>query len=531
MSKLLEIFGKAITVDTSELIWHWLMTVRTQHEPAPPPWQTQLDEVLEHIGSREMAAAEEKLRFYLFEYPECVFGRICAASLCLMQDEPRQALDQLQSVYLRQPGNTMALYVMGYCLERLGKIPEAMEFYQDCIKFKSHLQLPRQRMAAIYLQSGRLDKAIREYEMLTTEYPENIDAHVLLGNLYLMRGCCSSAIDAFNMAILAHPDNFQSEEPELEPEGVDPDEAIRRTTDLMEQLGPMPDLYVRLGSLYDKTGRGEEARGCYENALKLQPNYLEAAIKLGMLHLRAQRFALAAEQFNAAAEINDEIVDAYTGLCLAQHCAGKQNDALGTLSLASAIQQNSILLFAETATLYFQSAQDEHDGSVSVMDRKIVFIEDVIRAFELRLHRQASNADILYKYGILLMAADRNDEAADAFRKSLAVNPTHYRARTKLALGLLDADRPDEALHTLMDRPAIDQNLLHLHYKTALLFCDQKQFARAMKHLRCALLESDSADTFANIELVMENLGLIDRAMNNWKKLSEAAETMFTHSN
>lgn len=532
MSKLLELFGKAITVDTAELIWHWLMTVRTQHEPAPPPWQHRLDEVLEHLGCNQTAAAEEPLRFYLFEYPECIFGRLAAAAVCLREDEPDGALDQLKSVYVRQPSNTMALYAMGYCLERLGRAPEALEFYQDCIKFKSHLQLPRQRMAAIYLQSGRLDKAVREYEMLTTEYPDSVDSHVLLGNLYLMQGDHERALDTFNMAILAHPDNFHEETPGFEKgeslEVYDADESIDRILTTMDQVGPMPDLYLQLADLYERSGRSESAQEHYESALKLQPNYLEAAIKLGMHFLRQQRFSAAADQFNRAAEINDEIVDAYAGLCVSQYYAGKRNEALQTLALASAIEQNSILLFSETATLYFQAAQDAHDGNVSATDRKIIFLGDVVRAFEVQTRKQASNADILYKYGILLMAADREDEAADSFRRALEVNPTHTRSRTKLALCLHDGEAVDKGIQVLLDVPPIDQQTLHLHYKTALLFCDQKQFLRAMKYLRSVLLDSDSTGTCANVELVLENLGLIDRTMNNWKKLSEAVENLFT---
>ena len=135
-------------------------------------------------------------------------GRMAAASVCLLQNEPEEAIQQAQSVYWRQPANTMALYVLGHCHERLGNIEQALEFYQDCIKFKSYLQLPRQRMAAIYLKEGRLDRAVKEYEMLTSEHPDDISSIILLGYLYLEFGKLTQAIDTFNLAILSHPDNF-----------------------------------------------------------------------------------------------------------------------------------------------------------------------------------------------------------------------------------------------------------------------------------------------------------------------------------
>ena len=542
MSKLLEIFGKAITVDTAELIWHWLLTIRTQHQPAPPPWQQELDTALEHLGKHELPQTEEKLKFYLFEYPDCIFGRMTveenlkvgayttAAALCLYQNEVEEAFRQAQSVYLRQPGNTMTLYTLGNCQERLGHLTEAMEFYQDCIKFKSHLQLPRLRMAAMYLQTGRLDKTIHEYEMLTTEHPEDISSHVLLGYLYLMDGRSEQAVDAFNMAILSHPDNFSEENADEETKHLLEqgcfDQALENVLSLMEQMGPQPDLYVHLADIYNQIERPAEAIVQYENALRLQPNYLEAAIKLGTHHLRSRQFSLAAEQFNQAAEINDEIVDAYIGLCRAQHMSGKFDEAHQTLALGSAIQQNSSLLYSETATLYFQSTLDAHCLLHGEVERKTIFMEDVLKAHHRQLTVQSTCADVHYKYGILLMASGKPQDAINYFKKALEINPTHYRARTKLAMCLYDIAQIDKAIQIITEPQAIDQNTMQLHYKTAMLFCDQKQFTRALRHLRTSLQQDDASDAYQNIELVLENLGLIDRTLSNWKRLGEMVENI-----
>ncbi|MEJ5259508.1 MAG: tetratricopeptide repeat protein [Anaerohalosphaeraceae bacterium] len=530
MSKLLEIFGKAITVDTAELIWHWLMTIRTQHQPAPPPWQAELDGVLEQLGRRDYRTAEEALKRYLSEVPDCLFGRITAASVCLYRNDLPGAYEQLQSVYLRQPSNTMALYAMGYCRERMGQLSEALEFYQDCIKFKSHLQLPRLRMAAIYFQSGRLDKTIREYEMLTTEHPEDISAHVLLGNLYLLDGRAEQAVDTFNMAILSHPDNFRQDSPNEEIQRMLEnglfEEAVENILGLMEQTGPQPDLYLHLADIYSRNDNPSEAIVHYEQALRLQPNYLEAAIKLGTQYLRNRQYTPAAEQFNQAAEINDEIVDAYMGLCRAQYAAGQTDEAEQTLALGAAIQQNSGLLYSETALLYFQAALDAHRILHQDIEKTTIQMEDVLEAHKRQIARRIHCADVYYKYGILLMGGARYEEAIEQFQKALSINSTHYRARTKLAMCLFETGRTEEALHEITSEPPLEQNLLQLHYRTAVLFCDQKQFTRAMRHLKAVFQQEDASDLYQNIELVLENLGLIDRTLSTWKQLSEMSENI-----
>ena len=86
-----------------------------------------------------------------------------AAGICLHKNEIAEAIEALQSVYLREPNNTMALYALGHCYERLGHEAEAVEFYQDCLKFKNYLQLPRQRLGAVYFKNGQIEKTIIEF--------------------------------------------------------------------------------------------------------------------------------------------------------------------------------------------------------------------------------------------------------------------------------------------------------------------------------------------------------------------------------
>ena len=108
MSALLEILGRAITVDTADLIWHWLNAVRLPKDKAESPQYQQLSRVVELMGESKFDAAQEQLRLYLFENPSCTYGRIAAAALWLHKNRLNEAIDELNSVYMRQPNNTMA---------------------------------------------------------------------------------------------------------------------------------------------------------------------------------------------------------------------------------------------------------------------------------------------------------------------------------------------------------------------------------------------------------------------------------------
>ena len=57
---------------------------------------------------------------------------------------------------------------------------------------------------------------------------------------------------------------------------------------------------------------------------------LEVTIKLGTLYLQMQQEEAAAEFFNKALELNDNIVDSYIGLVIAQKASGNLPDARKT---------------------------------------------------------------------------------------------------------------------------------------------------------------------------------------------------------
>ena len=529
MSKLLEIFGKAITVNTPDLIWHWLNAVSVRDESLVDVRQSDFIEIIDLLGKNELGKAEEKLKFYLFEEPECPRGRMVAVAICLKKNQPEEAIEQLLSIYYRQPSNTLALYVLGYCNEILGHESEALEFYQDCVKFKSHLQLPRQRMASIYLKKCRIDKTIEQYKLLTAEHPEDISSLVLLGYLYYAEGRYDDAIDTFNMAIVAHPDNFhddsQTEEAELIEAGKF-DEAIERVQWLIDQVGAQPDLFVRLADIYSKAAMTAEAIVNFEKAIQLQPNYLEATIKLGTHFLRSNCPSKAAAQFNRAIEINDEIVDSYVGLAISQFKSGQRQEAYGTLSLATAIQQNSNLLFSETATLHLQAAIRHSQGDTLDKGADSPSINDVISAHRAQMQKSPRSSDIHYKYGMLMMVIGNFKAAIESFENAIEINPTHYRVLSKLALCLFESEEKDLAIKKLVDIEPMDIETVTLHYQTAILFCDKEKFASALHQLQHTMKDNfNETDTTVNIEVVLENLGLVDRAIATWDRLTETART------
>ncbi|MHC4889175.1 MAG: tetratricopeptide repeat protein [Planctomycetota bacterium] len=533
MSRLLEILGRAITVDTADLMWHWLNEVTLLKDDSESAQYQQLNKIIELTSDMKLDAAAEQLRLYLFENPSCTRGRLASAAIALSKSQLNEAVEELNSVYMRQPNNTMALYALGHCYERLGKESQAIEFYQDCLKFKNYLQLPGQRLAAIYFKNGQLEKTIQEYELLKNQYPDDISTLVTLGHLYIANVQYPKAAETFNTAILIHPDNFHTENDSLDQLIADGqlDEALEQLEDLPQAQANGADLIMRRADVLSMLGATSEAVSQYEEAIRICPDFLEATIKLGTQYLLLQQEQLAAQQFNRAVEINDKIVDSYIGLAIAQKLAGYSSDALATLSLAAAIQPNSSLLFAETASLQFRVGFGQNSAR-SIVDDPSHLMNAVITAHRQQISNRPQNSDFHYRLGVLMMSIGRLTEAHNAFRTAVDINPTYTRARSKLAMCLFETNQKTLALEQLISPEHLDKDTLELHYKIALLYCDKVKFASSLMNLD-RLLENNFTcpDAAVNISIVLQNLGLLDRVTAMWDNLLDTANKAMNTNN
>ena len=533
MSRLLEILGRGITVDVADLIWHWLNIIGLPAADNESPQYQQMHKAIELISRKKLDAATEHLRMYLFENPSCTFGRLVAAAICLHNGRLSEAIKELNSVYLRQPNNTMALYALGHCYERLGKESQAVEFYQDCLKFKNYLQLPAQRLAAIYFKNSQLEKTKQQYELLKNEYPDDISAMITLGHLYIVTGRYSEAVETFNTAILIHPDNFQANDEKVNRliSVGQLYEALECIEDQLQDQPEKPDLRMKYADVLRMVGATSDAVEQYEHVLRICPDFLEATIKLGTQYLQMEQEHLAAQQFNRAVEINDSIIEAYIGLAIAQKLAGNTSDALGTISLAAAIQPNSSLLFTETATLRFKAGLREY-MPFDYKDDYNSLTGAVIVAHRQQIIHHPQNPDLHYRLGVLMMNVGRINEAIESFQTALEINPAYTRARSKLVVCLFETGSKAEAIEQMTSSYCLDKDTLGLHYHTALLYCDRVKFASSLINLEHHLERNFACpDATINISIILQNLGLLDRATAMWDNLTDTTNQAISAGN
>ncbi len=267
-----------------------------------------------------------------------------------------------------------------------------------------------------------------------------------------------------------------------------------------------------------------DAIALYQQALRICPDFLEVTIKLGTSYLKMHADQLAAQQFNKAIEINDEIVEAYTGLAAAQKLAGQPAEALNTLSLASAIQPNSSFLFAETAKLILKAALEANLLPAPTDGRTLE--QSVLAAHERQSARFPNNPDLHYRLGILHMNAVAIPGGGGMFPSRLANQSDVLPGRNETGrLAVRDrrhrgSDRSDHAAAAIRSDDAgsvLPDGAAVLQPGQVRVLGDQPPAGDRQD------ADRTSVDPATNISIVLQNLGLSDTIGLMWENLCQTA--------
>lgn len=156
-------------------------------------------------------------------------------------------------------------------------------------------------MAAVQIRRGKYDEAIR----LLTEAlrADNRNPKILsnLGWAYFNQGNYQKALDYLSLALQ-----------------VAPQQSIRGEINEMNAEQPS-EIYIRLGNLYLKNGRREEAVAGFENACKLNPT-IECHKRLGESYYRLGLWDQCVKEYAGLINLKKDDPDIYgiLGVCLTQ---------------------------------------------------------------------------------------------------------------------------------------------------------------------------------------------------------------------
>jgi Flp pilus assembly protein TadD len=204
---------------------------------------------------------------------------------------------------------------------------------------------------------------------------------------------------------------------------------------LQKFIAEKPDLafaHFQLGYAYTALKRSAEARAEYERAIALDPKMPEAYLNLGVLLLDKQEYAAAVAPLSKAVELLPAQSRPRSLLAIAQERSGDKEGAARSFESVLHLDPNDF-------------AANEYLGELDLRSGKAAEAE---RRFRHALEIRADTPEALQGLAQSLEAQNR-PEAAEAYRKYLAVVPDDPGARSRRIHLLVEAQDYAAALAEL----------------------------------------------------------------------------------
>ncbi|MGC1872610.1 MAG: sulfatase-like hydrolase/transferase [Acidobacteriaceae bacterium] len=172
----------------------------------------------------------------------------------------------LQDALKQDPSNPTLYESLVDKYEAAGQYPQAMHICQQALQHTALNGMILSRLANLYLRTGNLKEAISYYQQAEQQNPLDIESQNDLATAYLQSGQLANAERVFRWVLA---------------------------------IQPYAPAYNGLGIIADKRNDVAGARANFENAVQLNPTYVEGQLNLGIICNQAHDIPCARTAFRA----------------------------------------------------------------------------------------------------------------------------------------------------------------------------------------------------------------------------------------
>jgi tetratricopeptide (TPR) repeat protein len=355
---------------------------------------------------------------HMYEEQVTVYGRSELANKAM--EEYRLAIEADPTSEFLTSG-LAELYV------KTGRIRDAVMEAQDIIKRDPTNLEAHKLLGRIYLRSlgdmpggtgsdNVLKLAIEQYEQIVKIEPNSVDDHLLLGRLYRLSSDLQKAEAELKTAIKLDPN---SEEAVTTLAILYTDEGD--TAHALQVLSSVPDtarsakLYAALGQTYEQRKEYKNAIDAFKKAIMLDRDNLDAIRGLAENLLNDGQTDAALEQYKVIADVNPEDAQTYLRIAEIYRRQGKYDQALENLKKADTMVPDSLEVPYSMAGVY--EAQGRYDDAVKLL-------QDLVKKTEKPDHNYSqadrnNRAIFVERLGIVYREQENYSASAETFRKML----------------------------------------------------------------------------------------------------------------
>lgn len=356
---------------------------------------------------------------HMYEEQVAMYGRSDLAS---------KAIDEYRLAIEADPTSEYLTASLAELYARTGRIRDAVLEAQDILKNDPDNLEAHKLLGRIYLRSlgdslggngsdSVLKLAIEQYEEIIKLEPDSVDDHLLLGRLYGRNNDLQKAESEFKTALKLQPDSEEAVTALAFLYTSEGDSARAA-----EVLSKVPDssrsakLYSVLGYTYEQEKDYKQAIEAYRKAIALDRDNLDAIRGLAQNLMNDGQTEAALEQYKIIADANPEDPQTHLRMAEIYRKQGKFDLALDNLKEAQAAVPDSMEVPYNMAAVY--QAQGRYDEAAQVL-------QDLLKKTEkpdgkYSKDEQNNRAVFLERLGTIYRENNNNSLAIETFRKMLA---------------------------------------------------------------------------------------------------------------
>jgi len=312
---------------------------------------------------------------------------------------------------------------------KTGRIRDAVLEAQDILKKDPNNLEAHKLLGRIYLrslgdvQSGSgsdsvLKLAIEQYQEIIKIEPDNVDDHLLLGRLYRLNNDLRKAESEFKIAVKLQPDSEEAITTLAYLYNEEGDSARAA-----EALSSVPDaarsakLYSALGYTYEQRKEYKQAIAAYRKAIELDRDNLDAIRGLAQNLLNDGQTDAALEQYKIIADSNPEDAQTYLRMAEIYRRNGKFDLALENLKKAESMAQDVMEVPYNIAAVY--QAQGRYDEAAQILQDLVKKTDKADNNYSQS--EKNNRAIFLERLGTVYRDNSNEQLALETFRKMLAL--------------------------------------------------------------------------------------------------------------
>ncbi len=343
-------------------------------------------------------------------------------------DLANKAIEEYRLAIEADPTSEYLTSALAELYAKTGRIRDAVVEAQDILKRDPNNLEAHKLLGRIYLRSlgdmqegsgsqNVLKLAIEQYEQIVKIEPDSVEDHLLLGRLYLNNDLQKAEAE-FKTAVKLEPDSEEAvtnlallynEEGDTE-----------RATQVLSSI-PDParsaKLYAALGYTYEQQKEYKKAIDAYRHAIELDRDNLDAIRGLAQNLLNDGQTDAALEQYKIIADASPEDAQTYVRIAEIYRKGGKFDLALESLKKAQPLAQDSIEVPYNIAAVY--QAQGRYDEAIQVLQDLLKKTEKPDNGYNQS--EKSNRAVFLERLGTIYRDNNNTQQALDTFRKMLAL--------------------------------------------------------------------------------------------------------------